>query len=166
MPRTTMSRSVTMPINRSCSATGTAPKSLSRICAAISVSRVSGSTYRTCSVMTSLICISRCSSVGRLVHHLVRRVRVVGREGLLQLLGLLEMSLHGGYQARGQSLGIVVLPGFGFLLQQRDRVLMRIDLALDVSPVEVGSRLHFERLHRRLLRRAEIVGQRHVFLLG
>src|SRR5687768_14333303 len=112
--RTTMSRSVTMPISRSLCATGTEPMSSARMRRAISATVKSGPTQLTRVVITWPTFISMTRRRQR------RRLFVLAG----QPIGFAQVRLHGRQQLLGQRLRIARAPARYFGLQQFDRLLV------------------------------------------
>src|SRR5688572_647734 len=139
--RTTMSRSVTMPISRSLYATGTEPMSSARMRRAISGTVKSGPTQLTCVVITW----PTFSSVLR------QGCGLVVLAG--QAVSLAQVRLDGGQQVLGERLGVARFAACDFSLQQLDRLFVRTHHMGEVFLVEARALLGPQAVqHLRLLR--------------
>src|SRR5688500_6740340 len=125
--RTTMSRSVTMPINRSLYATGTEPMSSARMRRAISGTVKSGPTQLTRVVITWPTFISTLRQGGSLVV-------LTG-----QPVGLFQVRLHGGQQLLGERLGIARIAALDLAFQQFDRLFVGGHHVREILLVEAWS---------------------------
>src|SRR5262245_56703057 len=134
--RTTMSRSVTIPMRRSLYATGMQPMSSARMRRAISGSVVSGPTQLTRFVMTFATFISFLRR-----RHGFRLV-FLARE----LVRHAQVRLHRRQHFRREGRELVVLPGGDLRLQQPERLLVRLDLLREVGLVEAGARARMQQL--------------------
>src|SRR5687768_7084991 len=152
--RTTMSRSVTMPISRSLYATGTEPMSSARMRRAISGTVKSGPTQLTCVVITWPTFISALRQ-GRSL------VRLAG-----QAVSLAQVRLDGGQQFLGERLGVARVAACDFSLQQLDRLFVRTHHVGKVCLVEALTFLFSKPIQHFLFLRTERVRQLEPLGLG